>query len=219
MTRYLLPLRRSVLILGVLVGAGAAVGAAPSNVIGFRVAREQANLEMTPESVSGLNFQLARSPGRLNGRTSLGEVQLTLTANKVEGTIGTQLVNLKVTRDGQTVKAEGGFAGSPVTFRMSPEELHMYVRDCTYRLKAKGEGHYYVGPRSCDSVTVPPTEVSLPDEFLAAPPSEQATLLLLSLFPTNTSQAYAPPQRQVYQDAPPVRPAAATQQRQVGPRK
>jgi hypothetical protein len=103
----------------------------------------------------------------------------------VQGTLGAQHVNLKVSKEGETVKAEGGFGNSPVELRLSPEELHVYVNNCTYRLKAKTAGRAYEGRRSCDRAFIPPSEVTLPDEFLAASPAEQATLLLLSLSPSS----------------------------------
>ena len=77
--------------------------------------------------------------------------------------------------------AKGGFGGRPVDLKLSPDEMKVYVRDCTYRLKAQEAGRSYMGKRSCDVASTPPSEVWLPDEFLAASPEEKAVILLLAL--------------------------------------
>ncbi|MBU8895717.1 hypothetical protein DRW03_20510 [Corallococcus sp. H22C18031201] len=181
MKRVMRPLRRGVGILGVLVGAGVALAASRPDAIGLHIARESWNLVLTQDAISGPEFQLARKPGVLRGRTVLGDVHLTLTDTTVTGVVGVQTVNLKVKREGAALVAEGGFAGRPAELRLSPDGLRVYVRDCTYTLKAKEAGRVYEGRRSCDSLTVPESEISLPEEFLAAPIAEQAAVLLLAL--------------------------------------
>ncbi|MBZ4419678.1 hypothetical protein [Myxococcus sp. RHSTA-1-4] len=181
MKRFLMPLRRGVLVMGVLLGAGAAVSAPRQDAINLRIARQQYNLVMTPESVTGADFQISRSPGELRGQTYLGTFTLELKNGQVKGALGGAVVNLKVSKDGDAIVAKGGFGGRPVDLKLSPSELKVYVRDCTYRLKAEEPHRYYTGRRSCDVASTPPAEVWLPDEFHAASPEEQAVILLLAL--------------------------------------
>ena len=181
MKRFLMPLRQGVLVLGVLLGAGGAVSAPREDAINLRIARQQYNLIMTPEAVTGADFQVSRAPGAMRGRTHLGIFELELKAGEVKGALGGSPVSLKVTKEGDSLVAKGGFGGRPVDLKLSPSELKVYVRDCTYRLNAQEEGRAYMGKRSCDRVATPPTEVWLPDEFLAATPEEKAVILLLAL--------------------------------------
>ncbi|NTX05513.1 hypothetical protein HUA74_28515 [Myxococcus sp. CA051A] len=181
MKRFLSPLRRGVLVAAVVLGAGAAVSAPKQDAINLRIAREQYNLVMTADEVTGQDFQVARTPGGLRGRTYLGVVDVKLKDGEVRGSLGSALVNLKVKRDGDTLEAEGGFGGRPASVKLTPDEMKIYIRDCTYRLKAREPGRSYAGKRSCDMATVPESEVWLPDEFLAASPEEKVTLLLLAL--------------------------------------
>jgi hypothetical protein len=182
MKRYSQSLRRAVGVVAVLAAAGGAV-AASSDVdkISFRVVRAQFNLTMSPQHVTGPEYQVDRVPNALRGRVAGTDVQLSLEDQKVKGTLGTLPVNLDVKKEGDVVTAKGGFWGRPVTVSYSPKELTIYVRDCTYRLKAKELGRSYEGRRSCDRAFTPPAEISLPDEFLTARPEEQVSLLLLAL--------------------------------------
>ncbi|WP_164001144.1 hypothetical protein [Pyxidicoccus caerfyrddinensis] len=181
MKRFLMPLRRGVLVVGMLLGAGVAVSAPRQDAINLRIAREQFNLVMTPGEVTGMDFQLTRGPGELRGRTYLGTVTLEVKDGQVKGVLGGATVNLKVAKDGDAIVAKGGFGGRPVDLKLSPNEMKVYVRDCTYRLKAQEDGRFYVGRRSCDVASTPPSEVWLPDEFMAASPEEKAAILLLAL--------------------------------------
>lgn len=180
MKRFLMPLRRGVLVVGVLLGAGA-VSAPRQDAINLRIARQQYNLVMTTEEVTGADFQITRAPGELRGRSFLGSFNLTLKEGEVKGQLGSAAVNLTVKKEGDAIVAKGGFGGRPVDFKLAPDELKVYVRDCTYRLKAQDTGRFYVGKRSCDVASTPPSEVWLPDEFLAASPEEKVSILLLAL--------------------------------------
>ncbi|HZI13975.1 MAG TPA: hypothetical protein VE153_26640 [Myxococcus sp.] len=180
MKRILTPLRRGMLVVGVLLGVGA-LSAPRQDAINLRIARQQYNLVMTPGEVTGADFQVSRTPGELRGRTYLGNFTLSLKEGEVKGALGGASVNLTVKKEGDTIVAKGGFGGRPVDVKLSPSEMTVYVRDCTYRLKAKEEGRFYVGKRSCDVAATPPSEVWLPDEFLSASAEEKATLLLLAL--------------------------------------
>ncbi|NOK32904.1 hypothetical protein HMI49_06795, partial [Corallococcus exercitus] len=162
-------------------GVGGAVASSEQDQLSFNIARTQFNLRMTADNVTGPEFQVSRLPGELRGRVADLPVTLRLEDEKVKGNIGSSVVNLDVKKDGEAVKAKGGFQGRPVTLTLSPQELTVYVRDCTYRLKAKEAGRVYEGQRSCDRALTPPTEIKLPDAFLAASPAEQASLLLLAL--------------------------------------
>nr|WP_244221807.1 hypothetical protein [Corallococcus exercitus] len=164
-----------------LAGVGGAVASSEQDQLSFNIARTQFNLRMTADNVTGPEFQVSRLPGELRGRVADLPVTLRLEDEKVKGNIGSSVVNLDVKKDGEAVKAKGGFQGRPVTLTLSPQELTVYVRDCTYRLKAKEAGRVYEGQRSCDRALTPPTEIKLPDAFLAASPTEQASLLLLAL--------------------------------------
>ncbi|MFB1484839.1 hypothetical protein [Corallococcus sp. RDP092CA] len=168
-------------LLAVLAGVGGAWAGAEQDQLSFNVARTQFNLRMTPDNVTGPAFQVSRLPGELRGRVADAPVALSLGDEKVRGNIGASVVNLDVKKEGDALKAKGGFHGRPANLTLSPRELTVYVRDCTYRLKAKEPGRTYEGPRSCDRASSPPTEITLPDAFLAAPPTEQASLLLLAL--------------------------------------
>ncbi|AKQ69750.1 hypothetical protein A176_006662 [Myxococcus hansupus] len=181
MKRWLMPLRRSVLVMGMLLGAGTAVSAPQDDAIKLKIAFQSFSLEMTPESVTGADFQIARAPGLLKGRALRGDFTLTLKDGLVEGALGGSPVNVKVTKEGDAIVAKGGFGGRPVNLKLSPSELTVYVRDCTYRLKAEDSNRFYAGRRSCDRAMTPGTEVWLPDEFLAASPEEKVALLFLAL--------------------------------------
>ncbi|RYZ41830.1 MAG: hypothetical protein EOO71_10370 [Myxococcaceae bacterium] len=174
-------LRRGVMVLGLLAGLGGAMAAEPREAISVRLPLAGYDLLMTEDNVTGQAFQLSRLPGALRGRVGEAPVTLEFKDQKVKGTIGTSLVNLEVKKEGDVVKAKGGFGGRPVTLTLSPREMTVYVNDCTYRLKATEPGKTYEGRRSCDSSLRPPSVVSLPDTFLAASPEEQASLLLLAL--------------------------------------
>lgn len=181
MKRMLMPLRRSVLVLGVVLGAGVAMAERKQDAINMKIAYQSFNLEMTPEAVTGADFQVARSPGMLKGRGLKGNFALTLKDGAVEGAVGGAPVNLTVTKEGDAIVAKGGFGGRPVNLKLSPSELTIYVRDCTYRLKAENTNRFYTGRRSCDRAMTPASEIWLPDEFLAASPEEKAAILFLAL--------------------------------------
>ncbi|MCP3099060.1 hypothetical protein LZ198_09280 [Myxococcus sp. K15C18031901] len=181
MKRLLMPLRRGVLMVGILMGTGVAVSAPRQDAIALRIARQQYNLVMTGDEVTGQDFQVSRTPGALRGRNHVGVVDLQLKKGDVSGTLAGSMVNLKVTQEGDTLSAKGGFGGRPATVKMSPDYLEIYLRNCTYRLNAREPGRSYAGRRSCDRASVPESEIWLPDEFLAASPEERAALLLLAI--------------------------------------
>jgi len=181
MKRYSRSLRAGVVAMGILLGAGGALAAPRQDAIALRIARQQYNLVMTDDAVTGQDFQVTRSPDALRGRTPLGVVDLQLKPGEVTGLLGAAMVNLKVKREGDTLVADGAFGGRPGRVRFSPDSLELYLRDCTYRLKEKEPGRSYAGRRSCDRASVPESEIFLPDEFLAASPEEQAALLLLAI--------------------------------------
>lgn len=172
---------KGVLAAAVLLGAGGAMSEPKQDAINLRVARQQYNLVMTADNVTGQDFQVSRLRDGLRGRTWLGVVDVTFKDGAVRGALGNAPVNLTVKREGDTLEAEGGFGGRPANVKMTPDEVTVYVRDCTYRLKAREPGRSYAGKRSCDPALVPETELWLPDEFLAATPEEKAMLLLLAL--------------------------------------
>ncbi|MCY1040492.1 hypothetical protein OV208_04085 [Corallococcus sp. bb12-1] len=147
----------------------------------MRLPRASYDLLMTEDNVTGQAFQLSRMPGALRGRVGETPVSLQLKDQQVKGNIGTSVANLEVKKEGEVVKAKGGFGGRPVTLTLSPQELTVYVNDCTYRLKATEQRKVYEGRRSCDGSLMPPSVVSLPDTFLVASPEEQVSLLLLAL--------------------------------------
>lgn len=181
MKRYSQSLRWGMGVLTVLAGVGGALAGSEQDQLSFSVARTQFNLRMTPDDVTGPSFQVSRLPNELRGRVADAPVNLKLEEEKVKGNIGSSVVNLDVKKEGDALKAKGGFYGRPVNLTLSPQELTVYVNDCTYRLKAREPGRIYEGKRSCDRASTPPTQITLPDAFMNATPAEQASLLLLAL--------------------------------------
>ena len=169
---------RFALSLGLLAG-GVAGGAPSEPAISVRLPQTSYNVRLTGKDIVAPHLQLHHSQEELRGRAFESTTVLSLKEDKVTGNIGSSLVNMKVTTQGDTVKSEGGFLGRPAEVRFSPAELHVYVGGCTYRLK-NTEGTY-VGKRSCDRVFEPESEVVLPEVFQELTPSEQVALLLLSL--------------------------------------
>lgn len=168
---------RSFLVLGLVAGGGAVAADAPA--ISVRLPYNAYNLRFQGEDVVSLAIQLHRSPTELRGRAFGAPTLLTLKEGGVSGVVGGTPVNLKIRQEGDTVQAEGGFINGRVTLRYSPEELHVYINQCTYKL-TYSEGRY-VGPRNCDSSLLPPVELGLPAMFQQLAPAEQVTLLLLAL--------------------------------------
>ncbi|MFY1829903.1 hypothetical protein ACN47A_28565 [Myxococcus fulvus] len=181
MMRFPSPLRRGVLALAVVLGAGVAVSAPKQDAINLRIGRQQVNLTMRAEDVTGQDFQVSRKGEGLRGRTAVGLVDVKFEAGAVKGSLGPALVNLKVKRDGDTLQAEGGFGGRPATVKLNKDSLEIYIRDCTHRLSAREAGRSYAGPSSCNAGSVAESEVWLPDAFLEASPEEKVTLLLLAI--------------------------------------
>jgi hypothetical protein len=164
--------------LGLLTG-GVALAQSSEPAISVRLPQATYNVRLTGKDIVSPAIQLHHSPRELRGR--VGEVTATISFkdNEAKGNIGAGAVNLKIKAEGNTVKAEGGFGGRPVELSYSPTELTVYINDCTYRLK-NTEGTY-VGRRSCDRAYERNTEVTIPEVFQQLTPSEQATILLLSL--------------------------------------
>jgi hypothetical protein len=170
---------RFALGLGLLAG-GVALAAGDDPVITVRVPNASYNVKLTGKDIVSQSIQLSHSPKEMRGRVADSPTVITFKDGEANGTIGTTAVKLKIKTEGNTVKAEGGFAGSPVELSYSPTELTVYIHDCTYRLKNNSEGTY-VGRRSCDHAYQRDTEVSIPEVFQQLSPAEQATVLLLSL--------------------------------------
>jgi hypothetical protein len=165
--------------LGLLAG-GVALAESKEPVISVRVPQASYNVRLTGKDVISQAFQLHHSAKELRGRVGDTTATIEFKDNEAKGNIGQGAVNLKIKAEGDTVKAEGGFAGRPVELTYSPTELTVYIHDCTYRLKNNGEGTY-VGRRSCDRAYERDTEVGIPEVFQQLSPAEQATILLLSL--------------------------------------
>jgi predicted PhzF superfamily epimerase YddE/YHI9 len=144
-----------------------------------RLPQTSYNVRLTGKDIVAPHLQLHRSREELRGRVFDATAALSLKEDRITGSIGGALVNMKVSTQGDTVRSEGGFLGRPAEVRFSPEALHVYVGGCTYELK-NTEGTY-VGKRSCDRAFEPPSEVSIPEQFQQLSPSEQVALLLLSL--------------------------------------
>jgi hypothetical protein len=172
------------LMLGVgLLAGGAALADSKEPVISVRLPQASYNVKLTGKEVVSPAVQLSHSPRGMRGRVGPLTAVISFKENEANGNIGSGAVNLKVKVEGDTVKAEGGFAGRPVKLSYSPTELTVYIHDCTYRLKS-GEGAYegtYTGRRSCDRSLARDSEVSIPEVFQQLSPPEQATILLLAL--------------------------------------
>jgi hypothetical protein len=167
-------------MLGIGLLAGGVAGGAPSEpAISVTLPQAAYNVRLVDGNVVANHIQLSWTPANMRGRAFGAVTVLSLKQDKVTGNIGGVPVNLRAhTEDGALV-GEGGFLGGPVRVRFSPQELHVYLNGCTYRLKA--EGDHYVGPRSCDSPLARPVTVGLPEDFQKLTLAEQMVLLLLSL--------------------------------------
>jgi hypothetical protein len=165
--------------LGLLAG-GVALAEPKEPTISVRLPQASYNVRLTGKDVLSQAIQLHHSAKELRGRVGNSTATISFKENEAKGNIGSGAVNLKIKVEGDTVKAEGGFAGRPVELSYSPAELTVYINDCTYRLKNNTEGTY-VGRRSCDRAYERDTEVSIPEVFQQLTPPEQATILLLSL--------------------------------------
>ncbi|WP_375766270.1 hypothetical protein NR798_31830 [Archangium gephyra] len=152
-------------------------------VISVDLPYDNYNLQLRGDDVVSRDIQLHRSDTEIRGRALGGTAQLTLKPDKAAGVIGGSPVNLKVRQEGDALVAEGGFINGPVTLRLSPSDFHVYIDQCTYRLKSTGAEGWYEGRRSCDSKLLPPVRVFVPPELLSRGPAEQAALLLLALAP------------------------------------
>ncbi len=164
--------------LGLLAG-GVALAEPKEPTISVRLPQSSYNVRLTGKDIVSPAIQMHHSPKELRGRVGATTATITFKENEAKGNIGSGAVNLKIKVEGDTVKAEGGFGGSPVELSYSPAELTVYINSCTYRLK-NTEGTY-VGRRSCDRAYERDTEVTIPEVFQQLTPPEQATILLLSL--------------------------------------
>ena len=165
--------------LGIGLLAGGVALAADEPAIAVRLPRTTFNMKLSGTEIVAPHVQLSRANNELRGRVGDATVAFKVEGDKLTGNIGGAPVNLKAQMDGDTLKGKGGFAGSPSEVRLSPSELHVYVNQCTYRLKHT-EGRY-VGKRSCDLALQPPTEVTIPDALNQYSPVERVALLLLAL--------------------------------------
>ncbi|WP_224368039.1 hypothetical protein [Hyalangium versicolor] len=170
---------RLTLGLGLLAG-GVALAEPENPAISVRLPTASYNVQLTGKDIVSQFLQLSHSPREIRGRAHDATTVITFKEGEAHGNIGGLAVNLKVKTEGDTVKAQGGFAGRPVEVSYSPSELTVYINDCTYRLKNNSEGTY-IGRRSCDRAYQRETEVYLPEVFQQLSPQEQVTLLLLSL--------------------------------------
>ena len=165
--------------LGLGLFAGGVALAADAPAIAVRLPRATYNMSLTSTDIVSPSVQLSRNGNELRGRAGGATAAFKVEGDKLTGNIGGATVNLKAQMDGDTLKGEGGFAGSPSEVRLSPSELHVYLNRCTYRLK-QTDGRY-VGKRSCDRALQPPTEVTLPEALNQYSPVERVALILLAL--------------------------------------
>ena len=168
--------------LGVGLLAGGVAFAIPDNApaISVQYWRTNYNLRFAGNDVLSAGVQLHLDSGAARGRVGGLDAQMTLKDDKITGVVGGQHTNLKVKKEGDSLKAEGGFLGKRVELRYGPTELHVYMTGCTYDLKYV-EG-VYEGRRSCDSSIAPPIQVTVPNALSERTPSEQTLLLLLALW-------------------------------------
>ena len=168
------------LLVGIgLLAGGLAVGAPNAPAISVSLPQASYNVRLVDGNVVASHIQLSWTPERMRGRAFGAVTVLALKQDKVTGNIGGDPVNLKAHMEDGALVGEGGFLGGPVRLRFSPQELHVYLNGCTYRLKREGDN--YVGPRSCDSPLERPVTVGLPEGFQQLTQAEQMILLLLSL--------------------------------------
>lgn len=165
--------------LGIGLLAGGVALAADEPAITVRLPRATFNMRLSGNDIVSPTVQLSRAGNELHGRAGSSAVTLKVEGDTLTGNIGVATVNLKAQMDGDTLKGKGGFAGSPSEVRLSPSELYVYIKNCTYRLKHT-EGRY-VGKRSCDLALQPPTEVTIPAALNQYSPVERVALLLLAL--------------------------------------
>ena len=166
--------------LGQLAG-GAAVGAPTEPTISEKLPQQSYNVKLSGKDITAPHIQLSHGRKEMRGRVFDAVTVLSFKEDKVTGNIGGGAVNVKAWKEGDTLKAEGGFGGSPAEVTYSPKELTVYLRSCTYRLKSAEEPGTYVGRRSCDRVFERDTVVQLPEALKELSPAEQAAVLLLSL--------------------------------------
>jgi hypothetical protein len=169
-------------MLGVgLLAGGVAVAASSEPVISVKLPQQSYNVKLTGKDITAPHIQLSHSRKEMRGRIFDAVAVLSFKGDEVTGNIGGGAVNLKARMEGDTLKAEGGFGGSPAEVSYNAKELTVYLRSCTYRLKSSEETGTYVGRRSCDRVFERETVVQVPEVLKELSPVEQATVLLLSL--------------------------------------
>jgi hypothetical protein len=171
---------RFTLGLGLLAG-GVALAESKEPTISVRLPLSSYNVKLTGKDVISPSIQLSHSAKEMRGRAYDSPTLISFKEGAAVGNIGGSAVNLKIQAQGDTVKAEGGFAGRPVELTFNRSELTVYINDCTYRLKNNDAEGTYVGRRSCDHVYQRDTEVYIPELFQQLTPAEKATILLLSL--------------------------------------
>jgi hypothetical protein len=85
--------------------------------------------------------------GAMRGKAFGLPVNLAIGEGKVTGLVGTQPVDVTVTREGRALRVEGIVRGSPSSFRIDPRSVNGRLGRCSFELARDRD--VYTGRRAC----------------------------------------------------------------------
>lgn len=117
---------------------------------------------VTPTAMTGPNINISRSASGLRGEAYGRPVNLSVDpqAEKVDGVIGRQPVQLTVRREGEQVRVQGLLGGRLSDFVTSPQAIQGKIGPCSYQLVWTGGA--YEGSRACRRGQIEPMELRIP---------------------------------------------------------
>lgn len=176
------------LVAGLVLGAGcahtpsaptqASATSGPTGQFSFQSAEGAYTVNVTPTELSGPNYQVSRYPDALRGQVDGQAIDLEWTQQGVQGTYGSQPINLKLepTQDGTRVSGMwGGRIGNLV---VGAKSVDGRIGRCSYTLGRTGE--QLSGQSTCGGAPSN-TSITLPSGLATPLDGQSAAVLALLL--------------------------------------
>ncbi|MCY1043690.1 hypothetical protein OV208_20390 [Corallococcus sp. bb12-1] len=150
-----------ILSVAALLAGGSAV-AKTDDIVELKTPRTTVRASVDAQGIQGPDLRLRMTNDALSGEAFQRPVDLKLSDQRIQGTVGKEPVDLSVRERPDVVEMSGNFAGQPSSLTLSPDELTGSVGPCGYNLIIERDRKHYAGTRACGDRREDDVRVSIP---------------------------------------------------------
>ncbi|RKH11619.1 hypothetical protein D7Y13_32675 [Corallococcus praedator] len=154
-----------ILTVAALLAGGSAVAKKTDDIVELKTPRTTVRASVDAQGLQGPDLRLRMTNDALRGQAFQRPVDLKLSDQRIQGTVGQEPVNLSVRERPGVVEMAGNFAGQPSSLTLSPDELTGSVGPCGYNLIIERDRKHYSGTRACGDQREDNVHLAIPESL------------------------------------------------------